>query len=43
MQNQNDKKEQNCDDLKNEIDFTLNDYDEIDSHSTRNNVNTTSN
>ncbi len=35
MQNQNDKKEQNCDDLKKKIDFTFNDYDEIDVHSAR--------
>jgi hypothetical protein len=35
MQNQNDEKEQNCDDLKNKIDFTFNDYDEIDVYSTR--------
>ncbi len=36
MQNQNDEKKQNCDDLKNEIDFTFNDYNEIDVHLTRN-------
>jgi hypothetical protein len=35
MQNQNNRKKQNCDDLKNKIDFSFNEYDEIDVHSTR--------
>ncbi len=35
MQNQNDRKEQNCDDLKDEIDFTFNNHDEINVHSMR--------
>jgi hypothetical protein len=35
MQDQNDKKEQNDDDLKDEIDFTFNNYNKIDVHSMR--------
>jgi hypothetical protein len=34
MQNQSNRKKQNCDDLKDEIDFTFNKYNEIDVYST---------
>ncbi len=36
MQKQNYRKEQNRDDVKDEVDFTFNNHDEIDIHSTRN-------